>query len=270
MTTVNEEQMIDDFIIGHHLFHGVDPRKLRSSEFDDPDVQLGTTTCGNCHFRDGRGSEVIDTPKGPRLPMATYGVKLLEAIEGRETGFAWDGSAPTVADQIVNAMRLDHGIDVDQIENGREHPVVKLITSYVEQLTVPNRDPGSYDRPGVARGDVLFNDIGCAGCHTPVQQTRSDVEPHLRNLTIRPYTDMKTWDIGTGGEFRTPALWGLGHNLELLQRNGRAALFMHDGASTSIEDAISRHAGSAAQAAGSYNQLSESDRQAIVDFIKSL
>ncbi|MCM2679374.1 hypothetical protein NAF29_06785 [Echinimonas agarilytica] len=269
LATVHKEQMVDDFIVGHHLFHGVDPRKQRSSTFDDPDVQIGGRTCGGCHFRDGRGSEVIQTAKGPRLPMPTYGVKLLEAIEGRQTGFAWDGSAPTVRDQIINAFENDHNVDFSEIDAGTDHPVVDLITAYTELLTVPNRDPGAYDDPTVVQGDKVFNDIGCASCHTPVQKTRADVDTHLRNLTIRPYTDMKLWDLGEG-DFRTPALWGLGHNLNILERNGRDVLWMHDGASTSLEEAIQRHGGDASGVRSAYNGLSNSDKSAVKAFVKTL
>ena len=265
VTTLNVEQDVDDFIVGHHLFHGVDPAKDGSTLFDDPDVQIGERTCGDCHFRDGRGSEIIQTPRGPRLPPPTYGVKLLEAIAGREAGFRWDGGVDTVAQQVRNALVEDHKINPDHLPE----EVLHLITQYTEMLTVPNRDPGSYDSASVRRGDVLFNQIGCADCHTPVQRTRSDVEAPWANLTLRPYTDMKTWDLGEGS-FRTAPLWGLGHNLDLLRRNGRAALFMHDGGSTSIEDAISRHGASGSAARSNYNGLSGSDKSAVVDFVKTL
>lgn len=265
VTTLNTEQDVDDFIVGHHLFHGVDPGKNGSDVFDDPDVQIGERTCGNCHFRDGRGSEIINTPRGPRIAPPTYGVKLLEAIAGREVGFRWDGGSASVAEQVVNALEEDHKVNPDHLPT----EVIDLITAYTEMLTVPNRDPGSYDDPSVVRGDALFNQIGCADCHTPIQKTRADVAAPWANLTIRPYTDMKAWDLGEGS-FRTAPLWGLGHNLDLLSRNNRAALFMHDGGSTSIDDAINRHNGSGASAKANYSSLSGADKQAIVDFVRTL
>lgn len=264
-TTLNSEQQIDDFLVGHHLFHGIDPWKHKSNYFDDPDVHIGVASCGGCHFRDGRGSEVIDTPRGPRLPPPTYGVKLLEAIEGREAGMRWDGGVNTVAEQVNNALREDHKVDLDSVPG----EVVRLLTAYTELLTVPNRDPGSYDDPDVVEGDKLFNQIGCADCHTPVQKTRTDAEPHLRNLTIRPYTDMKTWDLGEG-EFRTAPLWGLGHNITLLQKNQRPLLFMHDGASTSVDAAIQRHGVSGASARSQYNALGTDQQRSIVKFVRTL
>ena len=270
-TTINTEKQVDDFLVGHHLFHGVDPRKQGSTLFNDPDVQVGADTCGNCHFRDGRGSEIFNTPKGPRLPPPTYGVKLLEVIEGAEVGLTWDGSLPTVRSQVINAMEIDHGIDFSQVSGGTDHPVVDLITAYTELLTVPNRDPGAYDDPAVVEGDKLFNDIGCASCHTPVQQTRADAEPHVRSLTIRPYTDMKLWNLGSSeGSFRTAPLWGLGHNITLLERNNRDLLFMHDGSARSVDDAIQQHGEDGATSRSNYNALSPADKDAVVKFVESL
>ena len=263
VTTLHTEDMVDDFLLGHHLFHGIDPNKQGSTDFDE--VKIGSHTCGGCHFRDGRGSEVIQTAKGPRLPPPIYGVKLLEVIEGREAGFSWDGSANTVAEQVRHALVADHGVDPDALP-GR---VLELLTTYTEVLAVPARNPGSYALPGVVEGDELFNDIGCAGCHTPVQKTRSDAPTHLRDLTLRPYTDMKIWDLGEGG-FRTPPLWGLGHNIRLLEQNGRALLFMHDGASDSLEDVIQRHGGEATTVRSEYNNLSGEERSAIKSFIETL
>ena len=233
LATIHREKMIDDWIVGHHLFHGIDPSKHPQDASDenqvpvgaphDDDVKIGQRSCGGCHFRDGRGFEVTDTPRGPRLPPPVYGVGLLEAIEDREAGFTWNGDVPTVSQQVLNALVNDHKVDPAEMPE----EVIDLLTTYTKLLTVPARNPGVYDRPGVARGDVLFNTIGCADCHTPVQQTNSE-ESHLRDLVLRPYTDMRIWSVN-GGSFRTPPLWGIGHNLVILRKNNKEILFMHDG-----------------------------------------
>ncbi|HKU16168.1 MAG TPA: family 31 carbohydrate-binding protein [Steroidobacteraceae bacterium] len=265
LVTVHTEDLIDDFLVGHHIFHGIDPNKRGSSLFDDPDVRIGDRSCGGCHFRDGRGSEIIQTAKGPRLPPPVFGVKLLDMIVGRQAGFTWDGSVPTIRQQVENALVQDHHVQVSAVPTR----AIDLMTSYVELLTVPNRDPGAYDRPGVAQGDVLFTQIGCASCHTPVQTTSSSAPTHLRNLEIRPYTDMKVWNVN-GGSFRTAPLWGLGHNIDLLQRNARAIRYMHDGSATSVDAAIQKHDGAAASARTQYNALSTTDRANVVKFVESL
>lgn len=265
MVTVHTEDMIDDFLVGHHIFHGIDPNKRGSTLFDDPDVRIGDRTCGGCHFRDGRGSEIIQTAKGPRLPPPVYGVKLLEVMLGRQAGFTWDGSAATIRDQVEHALVDDHHVQVSAVPAR----AVDLMTSYVEMLTVPNRNPGAYDIAGVAQGDVLFTQAGCAACHTPVQRTSSTAPTHLRNLEIRPYTDMKLWSVN-GGTFRTPPLWGLAHNIDLLQRNGRALRFLHDGSATTVDGAIQKHDGAAAASRTQYNALSATDKANLVKFVESL
>ncbi len=264
MVTIHKEDMIDDFIVGHHLFHGLDPKVRATTAFGA--VKIGTRACGDCHFRDGRGSEPVNIPgKGMRLPPPIYGTKLLESIAGRSAGFTWDGMVTSVAEQVKSALRIDHGVEPASLP-GR---VLELLTAYTETLTVPSRNPNSYDTPGVDEGDKLFMQAGCGGCHTPVQRTSATADTHLRNLTLRPYTDMKIWNVN-GGNFRTAPLWGLGHNLEILNRNGRATLFMHDGSATSVDAAIQKHTGDGAAARGAYNALTPEQRQNVVKFVQTL
>ena len=273
VTTLHSEQAIDDFIVGHHLFHGIDPKQAQvinsptRNMFDNPEVHIGKASCGGCHFRDGRGDQLVDTPRGPRVPPPVYGVGLLEWIEGRQDGFDWNGSQPTVRAQVRSAIVNDHGVNPDHLPP----EVLDLLVNYVSVLSVPDRNPGVYDIPGVAEGDVLFNEIGCADCHTPVQQTGSgpEVPSYARNLTLRPYTDMRTWNVN-GGDFRTPPLWGLGQNLRLFGYNGKTAIYMHDGSATSIDGAIQLHDADAAVSRANYNQLSAEDKANVVEFVKTL
>lgn len=263
--TFNESNQMDDFILGHHLFHGVDPKKRASHLFDDPDVQIGERTCGNCHFRDGRGSEVIQTAKGPRLPPPVYGSEMLTWIIGAQVGLTWDGSVPTVADQVKHALINDHKVNPDFLP-GR---TLELLTKYTQMLTVPSRKPGSYDLVGVTEGDKLFQTTGCASCHTPIQRTRADAPSDLRNLVLRPYTDMKVWNVN-GGNYRTAPLWGLGHDIDLLNAHGRAVRYLHDGSATSIRAAIGKHTGDAAATTAKFNALTETQKTYLESFVQTL
>ena len=260
LVTLHSEVDMDDFILGHHLFHGIDPNAQGSTAFDV--VKMGDRTCGDCHFRDGRGDEVIQTPRGPRLPPATYGTGLLLAIQGREVGLTWDGRDNTMEERVRNALIEDHGIDVSDLPDER---IFDLLVHYTEVLTVPDRNPAATDDPQINAGHDAFMAAGCGDCHTPVQTTSSSNDAY-DGLTIRPYTDMKLWNLGEGN-FRTAPLWGLGHNINLLQRNGRQVLFMHDGASTSINGAVQRHNGSAAASKAAYNSGNSS---AIDAYVRSL
>ncbi|PWJ44475.1 di-heme oxidoredictase family protein [Sediminitomix flava] len=270
LITLTEEDDVDDFLEGHHIFHGVihrsDNNRLGPPVLDE--VQIGDFSCGSCHFRDGRGPEVIQTPRGPRVPPAVYGTGLLQWIAGAEVGLRWDGGAATVAEQTKNALVEDHKIDPDNPADISPEDL-NLLIAYTEFLTVPTRSAASYNDEDVIQGEVLFHQVGCASCHSPTQRTSSDAPAEFRDLTIRPYTDMKTHTVHNG-TFRTPALWGIGRNIQLLERNDKATLFMHDGTATSLDGAVQLHGGDASGSRAAYNSLSTSDQQKIIKFLESL
>ena len=68
-------------------------------------------------------------------------------------------------------------------------------------------------------------------------------------------------------EWRTPPLWGLG--LSPNSQGGQYFL-LHDGRAKSIEEAIIMHGGDAKKSRYSFNQLKESEKSAIIQFLKSL
>ncbi len=268
LTSVQSAQDVDDFIKGHHLFHGqpnVSGGKPNQSGFAGskaiPGVKpAGEGSCGDCHFRDGRSSNVFDTAKGRLIAPPTYGVGLLQHIEGAEVGLTWDGSVATVRQQTENALFADLGLRPSDIGQTEFDQVVK----YTEQLHVPVREYKSYADPDVAEGEIAFHEVGCAECHQPTQKTSSGAPEWARDLYIRPYTDMKLWNVGTGGSFRTPPLWGIGQNRDLLIRNGRAELYMHDGRATSLGAAIDAHGN------GSVSGMSGAQRSNIIKFLETL
>ena len=268
LTSVQSATDVDDFIKGHHLFHGqpnVSGGRPNQSGFAGsiaiPGVKpAGEGSCGDCHFRDGRSSHVFQTAKGPLIAPPTYGVGLLQYIEGAEVGLTWDGSAATVRQQAENALLADLGLRPSDIGQTEFDQVVK----YTEQLHVPVREYKSYADPDVAAGEVAFHEVGCASCHQPTQKTSSGAPAWAADLYIRPYTDMKLWDVGTGGSFRTAPLWGIGQNRDLLIRNGRAELYMHDGRATSLGAAIDAHGN------GSVQGMSGAQRANIIKFLETL
>ena len=264
VTTLTSASDVDNFLRGHHVFHGVNPDAPGSTQLHE--ILIGNDTCGNCHFRDGRGSEVVQTPSGPRIAPPVFGVGLLQHIStGGSAKMTWTGNVATVEQQVANALANDHGVSAGSLGGD-----LKLIEDYTRFLSVPNRQPGKIDQPGVAEGQVLFHEIGCASCHTENQRTSSSAPSWARNLTISPFTDMRTHNIGTGGSFRTAPLWGLGTNIDLLSRNGRALLLLHDGRARSLEAAITAHAGAASSVTSRYNNLSGADKTKIKDFLRSL
>jgi CxxC motif-containing protein (DUF1111 family) len=134
----------------------------------------------------------------------------------------------------------------------------------------------------VNTGSSLFDQIGCAVCHTRTFTTApagtainggaTTVPAALGNKIIHPFSDFALHDVGTGdgivqnggqgtrNQVRTAALWGVRARIRL----------MHDGESLTVNDAILRHAGQATTARNNYNALSTTSKQAVIAFVLSL
>lgn len=148
---------------------------------------------------------------------------------------------------------------------------------YIKTLSVPARRNVS-DAIN-KRGEALFSQINCSGCHKPTMYTGyvTDV-PSLSNQRIHPYTDLLLHDMGdgladgrpdflaSGSEWRTTPLWGLG----MLQKVQGVAYYLHDGRAQSIEEAILWHDGEARNSKEAFMDLSKEDRNALLAFLKSL
>jgi len=140
--------------------------------------------------------------------------------------------------------------------------------------------PGGFDNT-VGEGSLQFVNIGCANCHTPTLQTGASPFPGLANQTIHPYSDFALHNMGpgladqigqglaAGDQFRSAPLWGLGQRI----------FFLHDGRETDLMKVIADHASKANsqfqaseanQVIQNFNNLSASDQQAILNFLRSL
>jgi len=146
---------------------------------------------------------------------------------------------------------------------------------YVEALAIPaGRDVTD---PDIAAGARLFEQVGCASCHTPVLQTGDFSIPEFANLTIYPFTDLLLHDLGpglddhrpvlqaSGAEWRTAPLWGVGL-FEIV--NGQQSL-LHDGRARSVEEAILWHGGEAQATTGQFRNLTARDRELLIGFVDS-
>jgi CxxC motif-containing protein (DUF1111 family) len=131
-------------------------------------------------------------------------------------------------------------------------------------------------------GETVFSNIGCALCHTPQMQTAPVMNSAvLQNRPVRLFSDLMLHRMGPGladgisqgqagpDEFRTTPLWGVGQRM----------FFLHDGRTSNLLEAILAHASNAgggypaSEANGvisKFNALLISDKQAILDFLRSL
>ena len=143
-------------------------------------------------------------------------------------------------------------------------------------LAAPTPSP---DTPGgatsIASGGSLFVSVGCALCHTPALYTGRSTVAALRRQQVNLFSDLLLHDMGVGladgisqgqagpREFRTSPLWGLGKRIFLL----------HDGRTSDLAVAIQAHRSDGSEAnavVGNFNYLGESQKQDILNFLRSL
>jgi CxxC motif-containing protein (DUF1111 family) len=136
----------------------------------------------------------------------------------------------------------------------------------------------------VTRGSQQFVAIGCANCHTTTFTTGPSPFAPLANQQIHPYSDFAlhhmgagladhiTQGLASGDQFRTAPLWGAGQRL----------FFLHDGRTSDLLQAIMAHRDTTAffftgfqpseadEVIENFLNLSASDKQAILNFLRSL
>lgn len=95
----------------------------------------------------------------------------------------------------------------------------------------------------ISNGSTLFSQIGCNLCHSPSLTTGTSPFTGMSNVTYHPYSDFALHHMGAGladgivqggagaDQFRTAPLWGLGQRL----------FFLHDGRTTDLVSAIQSH-----------------------------
>jgi CxxC motif-containing protein (DUF1111 family) len=138
------------------------------------------------------------------------------------------------------------------------------------------------DTDTIVRGRRLFEDVGCAMCHTPTLHTgRKIAVEALQDKDVNLYSDLMLHNMGQGladdvnqgiaggDEFRTAPLWGLGKRI----------FFLHDGRTKDLLEAIQAHAGfgggqyvpsEANQVVGQFNRLNEIEKQHVLNFLRAL
>jgi CxxC motif-containing protein (DUF1111 family) len=225
----------------------------------------------------GRAAIVVDRATGQRR-VGRFGWKAQHATllafsadaYRNEMGitndlFTHEAGAGISEDRMRRCDPIPEPEDVRDPRTGRRG--IDNFASFMRFLAPLGRGPVD----NVARtGEQVFGAIGCAACHTPSLTTGPSSNPLFDKRAVPLFSDLLLHDIGTGDgieqasgaadEIRTPALWGLRFRRPLL----------HDGSAAGIEEAIRRHAGEAELARKGFEQAPESDRAALLAFLKSL
>jgi len=220
--------------------------------------------------------------------------------DGTVTRFGWKAQNKSLAIFAGEAYNVEMGITNENFPNEREENANCATNGTPENESgfhVGSMDPADVvsfmgfmkflDQPAPAcigaacsasiqNGHKLFQDIGCALCHTETLKTGLSTTAALSNKSANLFSDLAVHHMGTGladgvtqgsagpDEFRTAPLWGV----------GQRAFFLHDGRTHDLLQAILAHdsPGSEADRVIDIFQslLSASQKQDILNFLRSL
>ena len=209
--------------------------------------------------------------------------------------FGWKANVATVEQQAAGAFLGDIGVTsllhpdqncpegqtaCAEAINGGSPEIAEnrlgMVTIYMRTLSVPAMRGA--DTEEVRAGAQLFEEFGCASCHTVTHQTGVTDIAALSEQTIHPYTDLLLHDMGegladgredfgaSGREWRTPPLWGIGLIDEI---NGERFL-LHDGRARTLAEAILWHGGEAEASKEEFRMADAKERTALIAFLEAL
>jgi CxxC motif-containing protein (DUF1111 family) len=159
---------------------------------------------------------------------------------------------------------------------------IEKFAAFMRLLAPPqasSNTPGGAD--SIASGKTLFSQVGCAFCHAPMLKTGKSTIPQLSEKAVNLFSDLALHHMGprlddgvtqgqaAGDEFRTAPLWGLGKRI----------FFLHDGRTSDLVTAIEEHrsgpnadtvASEANAVVDRYEHLSETEKQHLLNFLRSL
>jgi CxxC motif-containing protein (DUF1111 family) len=209
---------------------------------------------------------------------------------GKELGrFGWKAHVSTIhvfaGDAYLNEMGITNPTFPDEnLPQGKPIPPgadlipgleddgtgVNKLTSFMRYLAPPARKAATTASRG---GELIFNRIGCASCHTPSMNTGpSNPVLALRNRRVELWSDLLLHDMGpalsdgmvmgsaTGRQWRTTPLWGLSNR----------RFYLHDGRANTLEAAIAAHGGEGTGSAQRAAALNATDKNALLAFLRTL
>jgi CxxC motif-containing protein (DUF1111 family) len=232
----------------------------------DPDDRNGDGISGRPNrFFDGRVGRFGRKALIPTLSEFNQGAFVIEQ------GI----TSPAVPEEeSVGGKPIPDGVDaVPEPEVSRE--TTDLVDDFVRFLAPPA--PRNLSKVG-RRGERVFHEIGCDGCHVPALVTADHPIKALRHRKVYAYTDLLLHDMGSDladicfglaepSEFRTEPLMGLRFSEAIEEGEPR---FLHDGRAKSIDDAIRFHGGEALTSRDGFVGLADRDRNALLEFLRSL
>ena len=176
----------------------------------------------------------------------------------------------------VDVTRMDMDDELNQSFTNPLHILADWMQFQLLMRFTDAPQPDPNPSKSAVTGGKIFSNIGCALCHTPTMQTAPvAVSEVLQNRPVNLFSDLLIHNMGVGladgisqgaagpNEFRTAPLWGVGQRM----------FFLHDGRTNDLLAAIQAHASTGSEAnavVNAFNKLSSTDKQAILDFLRSL
>lgn len=197
---------------------------------------------------------------------------------GRLGRFGWKAQVPTLEEFVRDAVTTELGMTLPwaaSLTFGRMHDNdgapdpefsdkdANSLDFYLAMLAAPPRTHGP-DTALETKGEQVFNDVGCAACHTPELPSARGPVRLFSDLLLHDMLPKGAHGIEEAGasmrEFRTAPLWGL----------AKTAPYLHDGSADTVDQAVRRHDGEALKVREAYVALPEKQRAALVAFLRSL
>ena len=173
---------------------------------------------------------------------------------------------------------------------------------FIRATEAPARDAQLAQTQQARLGAELFDKVGCDICHVQTLTTAPEgtkinggtftVPPALGQKQFHPYGDFLLHNVGTGDGIVAAMLEHYGKkmyqtnwkNLSISEYNNTAekvrtaplwgvrlhSRLMHDGASVTLLDAILRHRGEAAHVTEKFEKLKPAEKDALLEFLRSL
>ncbi|MEO6787247.1 MAG: di-heme oxidoredictase family protein, partial [Chthoniobacteraceae bacterium] len=156
----------------------------------------------------------------------------------------------------------------DQIDPATGKSDIDVAADFMRLLGPPPAVTLTFSAAG---GRTLFEQLGCALCHTPMMVTGPNRIAALSMKQAFLYSDLLLHDMGTLGdgiaqadagtrEMRTAPLWGL----------RVSAPYLHDGRATTVNEAILAHDGEAKNSQKRYLRLTDTQRKQLLEFLNSI
>jgi CxxC motif-containing protein (DUF1111 family) len=186
--------------------------------------------------------------------------------------FGWKARIPDLKTFTATAFAQELGLGGRPGDETYPDIAIEEVAAFVRLLGPP---PGKRDIDDRAKaGERIFEEIGCGQCHTPSLKITRQAEAELGHRPeIRAYTDLLLHNMGSdladgiveghagAADFRTPPLWGV---------SASGPPYMHDGRPHDLSEAIGMHDGEAHNTRLRWDQLSPSDRDALINFLGTL